>query len=84
MMIDGLGALISTLLRRFKSNLDFLFQSIPRLSDAIQKSNQTRILIRDRIFITPPSGARGGLKENGQNPDSGSKNSENQNNDAVS
>ena len=27
--------------------------------------------------------ARGGLKENGQNPDSGSKNSENQNNDAV-
>ena len=25
-----------------------------------------------------------GLKENGQNPDSGSKNSENQNNDAVS
>ena len=35
-------------------------------------------------FITPPSGARGGLKENGQNPDSGSKNSENQNNDAVS
>ena len=44
MMIDGLGALISTLLRRFKSNLDFLFQSIPRLSDANQKSNQTRIL----------------------------------------
>ena len=36
------------------------------------------------FFITPPSGARGGLKENGQNPDSGSKNSENQNNDAVS
>ena len=35
------------------------------------------------LFITPPSGARGGLKENGQNPDSGSKNSENQNNDAV-
>ena len=35
-------------------------------------------------IITPPSGARGGLKENGQNPDSGSKNSENQNNDAVS
>jgi len=34
--------------------------------------------------LTPPSGARGGLKENGQNPDSGSKNSENQNNDAVS
>ena len=34
--------------------------------------------------ITPPSGARGGLKENGQNPDSGSKNSENQNNDAIS
>ena len=31
----------------------------------------------------PPSAARGGLKENGQNPDSGSKNSENQNNDAV-
>ena len=25
-----------------------------------------------------------GLKENGQNPDSGSKNSENQNNDTVS
>ena len=36
------------------------------------------------LFITPPSGARGGLKENGQNPDSGSKNSENQNNDAIS
>ena len=36
------------------------------------------------LFLTPPSGARGGLKENGQNPDSGSKNSENQNNDAVS
>ena len=35
-------------------------------------------------FITPPSAARGGLKENGQNPDSGSKNSENQNNDAIS
>ena len=35
-------------------------------------------------FITFPSGARGGLKENGQNPDSGSKNSENQNNGAVS
>ena len=36
------------------------------------------------IIITPPGGARGGLKENGQNPDNGSKNSENQNNDAVS
>ena len=35
------------------------------------------------IFITPPSEARGGLKEIGQNPDSGSKNSKNQNNDAV-
>ena len=34
-------------------------------------------------FITPPSAARGGLKENGQNPGSGSKNSENQNNDAL-
>ena len=32
------------------------------------------------FFITPP---RAGLKENGQNPDSGSKNSENQNNDAI-
>ena len=38
----------------------------------------------DNKVITPPSVARGGLKENGQNPDSGSKNSENQNNDAVS
>ena len=27
---------------------------------------------------------QGGLKENGQEPDNGSKNSENQNNDAVS
>ena len=36
-----------------------------------------------KSLITPPSGARGGLKENGQNPDSGSKNSENQNNDAI-
>ena len=35
------------------------------------------------IFITPPSAARGGLTENGQNPDSGSKNTENQNNDAI-
>ena len=34
-------------------------------------------------IITPPSAARRGLKENGQNPDSGSKNSENQNNDTV-
>ena len=39
--------------------------------------------VEDNI-ITPPSAARGGLKENGQNPDSGSKNSENQNNDGVS
>ena len=34
-------------------------------------------------FLTPPSAARGGLKENGQNPDSGSKKSENQNNYAI-
>ena len=42
------------------------------------------IFMKNLSFITPPSGARGGLKENGQNPDSGSKNSENQNNDAIS
>ena len=35
------------------------------------------------LFITHPSAARVGLKENGQNPDNGSKNSENQNNDAI-
>ena len=40
--------------------------------------------VNKTVFITPPSAARGGLKENSQNPDSGSKNSENQNNDAVS
>ena len=33
------------------------------------------------IYYNPPELR---LKENGQNPDSGSKNSENQNNDAVS
>ena len=38
----------------------------------------------DKTFLTPPSAARGGLKENSQNPDSGSKSSENQNNDAIS
>ena len=36
-------------------------------------------------ILNPPSEARGGgLKENSLNPDSGSKNSENQNNDTVS
>ena len=36
------------------------------------------------LFITPRAERGGGLKENGQNPDSRSKNNENQNNDAVS
>ena len=35
------------------------------------------------LYFNPPSEVRGCLKENGQNPDSESKNSENHNNDAV-
>ena len=35
-------------------------------------------------LLLNPAQLGGGLKENGQNTDSGSKNSENQNNDAVS
>ena len=42
------------------------------------------LIVLSEMFYNPPSTARGGLKENGQNPDSGSKNSENQNNDAIS
>ena len=34
-------------------------------------------------LTTPKSEARGDLKENVQNPDSGSKNSENQNNNTL-
>ena len=34
-----------------------------------------------RLFLTLPSEERGGLKEIGQNPDSGSNSSENQNDD---
>ena len=47
-------------------------------------SLHTDWLANDLSYYNPPSGSRGGLKENGQNPNSGSKNSENQNNDAVS
>ena len=51
-----------------------LLEIFVKVSKLIKKDNLF-------LFITPPSTARGGLKENGQNPDSGSKNSENQNND---
>ena len=37
------------------------------------------------LYYNPPEESEGGgLKEKGQNPDSGSKNSKNQNNDAIS
>ena len=62
-----------TLVRTFKGIVLLLAQQIQYVSICAREG-----------FITPPSGARGGLKENGQNPDSGSKNSENQNNDAIS
>ena len=35
------------------------------------------------LYFNPPSEVRVCVKENGQNPDNGSKNSENKNNDAV-
>ena len=56
----------------------------PRFSNDMKSDERSRLNLQEDLFITPPSEARGGLKENGQNPDSGTKKSENQNNDTVS
>ena len=49
----------------------------------VQVTKQTGNFL-GKNYNPPEESEGGGLKEKGQNPDSGSKNSENQNNDAIS
>ena len=64
--------------------LGYHWQEIKTILNSLELENKCLSDLCNSLIMIPPSEAMGVSKDNGQNPDSGSKNIENQNNDAGS